>query len=262
MQRHPFDNFPRRDPDTVLQAADILGSLTTEEFELLFSHFCHTLNNIDEETTEHAQSGTLVIIGIDLNEDQTDIAALSSPQTITGNSVQPRPYKPSGLENYDVIGMVQYHDALDTPERIHGALVEQLSTQSHLLTMIDEMTTQFNSMSSMHSQPPFEQNQPFTRQHDTMDNGLDNALDDLFDELSRSLDAIDFPKQPDNLRKNLEQYTSEETDHLELTQEGIQCKHCGAMYDNTTLDEAILCCPSSDDDTDTIPIDKKDRDFE
>lgn len=268
MQRHPFGGLPQRDPEAVLRATDIIGALETDVFEALFAGFCDIVQEVGDEHNDCQHVGPMVIIGIDLNSDLTDIVALSSPQTIEGNPIEPRPYKPDGLEDFDVIGMVQANNSLEAPEAIQGALIEQLSTQWHVLMMLEEMADEFQSMSMMDDTSldqenlPFEDiNSPFDPNIPEMNPDFDDKLEDLFEELTRSLENTDLPNQHNPPTSAFDQYDAEEVEHLELTENGLQCEHCGAIYDHEAADEAIRCCPSDSPD-DATPLDDEEPEFD
>lgn len=268
MNRHPFDGRDKRDPDAVFRLIKIISAIDTETFESHFAELCETVQTVgtNHKNCEHA--GPMVIIGINLTDDMSAISAVSSPETIEGTPIEPRLQKPTRFQHYDVIGVIQANVHLDSPTLIQGALIEQLSTQWHLLRMLSEMADEFHALSSADETSPINQektpfgesNNPFAN-NDAFPGDFEDRLDDLLNEIERSFGIEDASSpQSDGLRSAFEKYDADELEHLNLTDSGIQCKHCGALYDHETVGEAVLCCP--EDDNDGTPIDEQDPDFE
>lgn len=258
MQKHPFDGTPQRNPEIVRRATNLIAGLDPDEFESLFGEFCTVIQTTADKHADCQHMGPMVIIGIDLNDDMSELSAFSNSQTVDASPVEPRLHKPDGLTDYDVIGMVQAHEHLDTPAHIQGALIEQLSTQWHILMMLEEMPAELHS--SVLQDNPFEpQNTPGNMQ--PRPENFDQALNDLFEQISQAFNTP--PQQPpnrDGLRQQFNGYDDDELDHLNLTPAGIQCEHCGAVYNHDSMDEAVQCCPS--DDNDGVPLDEQDPDFD
>lgn len=227
----PTDNIDR-DPELIRTAINIIAKLDTNSFVETFHEFNEFTRNTAREFRGTPDPSPLVIAGVNINTATNTIESVSEPCSMESSPVKPHPDKPEHLIEYDVLAIVQATDFLDTPEHIQGALLQQLSSQWHIVTMLHEQS----------AANPLDQLNAFDE--------LDKLLQELTNQPLEQPDVLNH--QPDQSHL-MDTHDQEDVNHLFAYQEGVECRYCNAFYTYDEFDQAIECCPQPDtDDADVL----------